>query len=345
VHPSAQLINVVPPRVRSFRRLRGLPRLQIALTSTVVITATLALGGTSAHADPTVAQVEAQIAAAWNEAEPLIEQYNGIHEQYQRNKTEQDRLQTAIAPLQREVDLAQLRVGVIAERAYKGGPADGFGALLNAGTPQNLADQLTFLDEMARSEASQVSEVAATKAKYDAQKAPIDKLVTDLAKQDADLAARRATIEAKLSDLQKLRIQAYGASGGGAGKYRPWTCPAEYLPTNGYKAAAFACAQAGKPYVWAAAGPKSYDCSGLVLAAWKQVGVYLPHNAASQRRSMPYVNRKDIQIGDLVFYFSDIHHVAMYVGDGKVINAPNFGDFVRMTTIDNWPVHSIGRPG
>ena len=305
---------------------------------------TLALGGTSAHADPTVAQVEAQIAAAWNEAEPLIEQYNAIHEQYQKNKARQDQLQQAIAPLQHEVDLAQLRVGAIAERAYKGGPVDDFDMLLSAGSPGQLADQLTFLDQMARAEASQVSEVAATKARYDQEKAPIDALVADLARQDADLAARRATIEAKLSDLQQLRIKAYGASGGGTGKYRPWTCPSEYLPTNGYKAAAFACAQAGKPYVWAAAGPNSYDCSGLVLAAWKQVGVYLPHNAAAQRRSTPYVNRKDIQIGDLVFYFSDIHHVAMYVGDGKVINAPNFGDFVRMTTIDAWPIHSIGRP-
>jgi hypothetical protein len=314
------------------------------LAASLAIVCTLVLGGTSAHADPTVADVEAQIATAWAEAEPLIEQYNAIHEQYQKNKTEQDRLQAEIAPLQREMDLAMLRVGVIAQRAYKGGPADSFGALLNAGSPEHFAQQLTFLDQMARSESDSVAAVAKMKSTYDAQKRPLDTLVADLAKQDADLTTRRTNIETKLSDLQKLRVQAYGAGGGAQGKYRPWTCPAEYLPTNGYKAAAFACAQAGKPYVWAAAGPKSYDCSGLVLAAWSQVGVYLPHNAAAQRRSMRYVNRADIQIGDLVFYFKDIHHVAMYVGDGKVINAPNFGDFVRMTTIDTWPVHSIGRP-
>lgn len=329
-----------PSRVRLFRR-----RYRYGLASTLAVLVALGLGGTSAHADPTVAEIEAQINTAWNEAEPLIEQYNAIHEQYQKNKAQQTQLEQTIAPLQRQVDLAQARVGVIAERAYKGGPTDDFSMLLTAGSPGELADQLTFLDQLARGEASEVAGVAALKAQYDAQKAPLDIVVANLAKQDSDLAARRSTIETKLSDLQKLRIKAYGTSGGGTGKYRPWTCPAEYLPTNGYKAAAFACAQAGKPYVWAAAGPNSYDCSGLVLAGWKQVGVYLPHNAAAQRRSMPYVNRKDIQIGDLVFYFSDIHHVAMYVGDGKVINAPNFGDFVRMTTIDNWPVHSIGRPG
>jgi peptidoglycan DL-endopeptidase CwlO len=326
---------VPPSRVSTFR---------IGVAAGLVVLVTLALGATSAHADPTVAEVEAQINAAWNEAEPLIEQYNGIHEQYQRNKAQQDQLQQAIAPLQREVDLARLRVGAIAEKAYKGGPGDSFGALLSAGSPANLADQLTFLDQMARDQANQVSAASKTKATYDEQKAPIDALVAELGKQDADLAARRAAIEVKLSDLQKLRIKAYGSGGGGVGKYRPWPCPSEYLPTNGYKAAAFACAQAGKPYVWAAAGPNSYDCSGLVLAGWKQVGVYLPHNAAAQRRSMPYVSRANIQIGDLVFYFSDLHHVAMYVGGGKVINAPNFGDVVRMTGIDTWPVHSIGRP-
>jgi cell wall-associated NlpC family hydrolase len=310
----------------------------------MAMVAAVALTGTHAYADPSVAEIEAQIATAWNEAEPLIEKYNAVHEEFQKNKTRQEQLQQQIAPLQREVDLAQLRVGVIAERAYKGGPADQFGALLAAGSPGHLAEQLTFLDQMAREESNQIAEVVDVKSAYDAQKAPIDALVADLAKQDADLTAQRTTIEAKLANLQQLRVKAYGAGGGAQGKYRPWTCPSEYLPTNGYKAAAFACAQAGKPYVWAAAGPNSYDCSGLVLAGWKQVGVYLPHNAAAQRRSMPYVSRADIQIGDLVFYFNDIHHVAMYVGDGHVINAPNFGDVVRMTGIDTWPVHSIGRP-
>ena len=107
-----------------------------------------------------------------------------------------------------------------------------------------------------------------------------------------------------------------------------------------------ACKQAGVPYVWAAAGPKGYDCSGLTLAVWKQVGVYLPHNAAAQRRSMPYVSRANLQIGDLVFFYSDLHHVAIYVGNGKIMTAPTFGDFVRMKSLDQaGPVHSYGRPG
>ncbi len=166
----------------------------------------------------------------------------------------------------------------------------------------------------------------------------------ELAAQDKDLAAKKATIEGRLDELQRLRRAAYGTTGG-TGSYRPWPCPATYAPTPGYQAAAFACAQAGKPYVWAAAGPNSYDCSGLTLRAWAQVGVYLPHNAAAQRRSMPYVDRANLQLGDLVFYYSDLHHVAIYVGDGKVMQAPMAGDVVRMTEMDRSPIHSFGRPG
>jgi cell wall-associated NlpC family hydrolase len=299
----------------------------------------------NAHAQPTVAEIEAQIQKIWNDAEPLIEHYNAVHEQYQKNKSMQDQLQKKIEPLQRQVDLGRLRVGAMAAAVYKGGHADTFNAVLTSGSPKQLADQLTFLDALSRDQDRQLEGVSTAKAQLDGQKAPIDTLVAELAKQDTDLAQQRAAIEAKLTELQKLRTQAYGSSGGGAGSYRPWPCPSEYLPTNGYKAAAYACKQAGIPYVWAAAGPNGFDCSGLTLAAWKQVGVYLPHNAAAQRRSMPYVSRADIQLGDLVFYYSNLHHVAIYVGGGKVMSAPTFGDHVRMVAIDSSPIHSIGRPG
>lgn len=310
-----------------------------------VVTALIVVATSShAYADPTVAEIEAQIEKLWNEAEPLIEKYNEVHEQFQQNKAKQVELNNKIAPLQRQFELAQARVGTIAAQVYKGGQADALTAVLVSGSPRTFVDQLSFVDQMAREQQRQVQGVSEMKAQLDAQKAPIDVLVATLAKQDSDLSAKRQQIETRLAELQKLRIKAYGASGS-TGAYRPWPCPSEYLPTAGYKAAAFACRQAGIPYVWAAAGPNGYDCSGLTLAAWKQVGVYLPHNAAAQRRSMPYVSRANLQMGDLVFYYSDLHHVAIYVGGGKVMTAPTFGDFVRMRPMDLMPIHSFGRPG
>jgi peptidoglycan DL-endopeptidase CwlO len=184
-----------------------------------------------------------------------------VHEQYQKNKARQEQLRKRIEPLQREVDLGRQRVGVMAAAVYKGGRADAFSAVVTSGSRQQLAEQFAFLDVLSREQDRQLEGVSKSKADLDGQEAPIDALVAELAKQDADLAQHRKAIEAKLTELQKLRTRAYG-SGGGTGSYRPWPCPSEYLPTNGYKAASFACMQAGIPYVWAAAGPTGYDCSG-----------------------------------------------------------------------------------
>jgi cell wall-associated NlpC family hydrolase len=311
----------------------------VAAALTVVM-----MPGSVAHADPTVSELEAQIAQVWRDSEPLIEQYNEVHEKYQQNLARQAELTTTIAPLEAQMAQAQERVGAVAAQVYRGSEASSFAALMSGGSPQAFADRLSFLDALSRSQQRELHDVIELKTQYDTQKAPIDALVLELAAQDKDLATKKATIQGRLDELQRLRRAAYGSTGQ-TGSYRPWPCPATYAPTAGYTAAAFACAQAGKPYQWAAAGPNSYDCSGLTLRSWAQVGVYLPHNAAAQRRSMPYVDRANLQVGDLVFYYSDLHHVAIYVGDNKVMQAPMAGDVVRMTDMDRSPIHSFGRPG
>jgi hypothetical protein len=301
-------------------------------------------GAQARAAIPAPGEVEKQIAKIWSEAEPEIEKYNKVHEDYKKNKAKQAALEKKIDPLQRQLDLSQIRIGAISAQVYKGGQANAFNAVLTSGSPEQLADQLTILDQLARAQQKQLSGVSDLKAKYDTQRAPIDSLVATLAAQDKELSAKKTAIEKQLAKLQDLRRQAYGTSGQ-TGNLRPWTCPAEYLPTPGYKAAKFACNQAGDPYVWAAEGPNSYDCSGLTLVAWRQVGVSMPHNAATQRASMPYVKRADLQIGDLVFYYSGVSHVAIYVGNGKVMHAPSAGDVVRMADMDAaGPIHSFGRP-
>jgi cell wall-associated NlpC family hydrolase len=105
-------------------------------------------------------------------------------------------------------------------------------------------------------------------------------------------------------------------------------------PTPGAAAAlAFARAQLGKPYVYAAAGPNSFDCSGLTMVAWAHGGVAMVHHAADQYATFPKVPLDQLQPGDLVFYGNPIHHVGMYVGAGMMIEAPHTGAFVRYASI------------
>ncbi|MCQ0018238.1 C40 family peptidase [Actinomadura madurae] len=93
----------------------------------------------------------------------------------------------------------------------------------------------------------------------------------------------------------------------------------------------------GRPYVWGAAGPSTFDCSGLTMWAYKQVGINLPHYTGSQWNAGTHVSRSQLQAGDLVFFYSDLHHMGMYVGDGKMLHAPQTGDVVKIAPMAGRP--------
>jgi cell wall-associated NlpC family hydrolase len=104
-------------------------------------------------------------------------------------------------------------------------------------------------------------------------------------------------------------------------------------------------AQIGKPYKWGAAGPNSFDCSGLTMYAWGKAGVSLPHSAAAQYNSLPHVPVDSLAPGDLVFYGHSIHHVGIYIGGGQMINAPQTGETVRVDSIFRRDFAGAARPG
>jgi len=119
------------------------------------------------------------------------------------------------------------------------------------------------------------------------------------------------------------------------------------VPASGRAAAAvrFAMAQVGKSYVYGAAGPNSYDCSGLTMRAWGAAGVGLPHSSSAQQGSGMRVSEGDLQPGDLVFYYSPVSHVGMYIGNGLIVNAENPSSGVRVTGLHSMPYVGAVRPG
>jgi cell wall-associated NlpC family hydrolase len=101
----------------------------------------------------------------------------------------------------------------------------------------------------------------------------------------------------------------------------------------------------GKPYRWGAFGPDTYDCSGLVMWAWAQANVSLPHNSGLQYAATPRLEESDWEPGDLLFFGNPIHHVGMYIGNGQMVEAPYTGAFVRVVSAFRPDYAGAGRPG
>jgi peptidoglycan DL-endopeptidase CwlO len=316
-----------------------------ALFITACTALAVVLPATAARATPSPSEIEKQINALWNQSEVIIEQYNGVHAKLMENRAKLAKLKKQMDPLQLQVQLAYTQVGAMSAQLYMRGPGSTMNALLSAGTPAHLADQLTTLDQMAKYQRDAIDNVRAKVAEYDTQRRPLDALVNQLARQDADLAAKKKTITAQLAKLQKLRQQAYGASGGAGGSLKPVLCPQVYIGGAAATAVAYACSHIGAPYQWGADGPNSFDCSGLTMAAWAAAGVTLYHQSAVQKSETTRISASSARPGDLVFYGSPPHHVGIYIGNGWMVHAPHDGDRVREAKVNSLgETPSYGRP-
>ncbi|MGW6009856.1 NlpC/P60 family protein [Streptomyces sp. NPDC055210] len=183
-------------------------------------------------------------------------------------------------------------------------------------------------------------------AEEKARLAAIERKKQEEAQRKADELARQQAADAE-RQRQEAATQGTGtATGSGAGTGSGSTSGSDSASsTKAAKALAFARAQIGKPYVWGASGPGSYDCSGLTQAAWKAAGVTLPRTTWDQVDTGTTVSVDNAQPGDLVFFYDDISHVGIYIGDGMMIHAPKPGAYVREESIYYMPIHSVVRPG
>lgn len=293
---------------------------------------------------PAKVALDQQIADASGQLEIVIEQYNAGREALKATKAKEAAVSKRLAPLTEAMREAQAKVGSIVAGVYETTTLSPFAALLNASSASDAVNQLSTLDQLARWRRQQINALYAAADTYLKQRKSLVVLDTTQSNQQGILHAKRFTIIARIGQLKSMRLAAYGVTG------MPTGAPViDYVPVYSPDAAGhvvrFAFRQIGKAYRWATAGPRSYDCSGLVLAAWKTVGVTLPHNAAMQWRTVAHVAKANIRPGDLVFYFTPIHHVALYIGAGKIIQAPELGRPVSIAKIGFAPIHGYGRPG
>ncbi|MEU8503490.1 NlpC/P60 family protein [Streptomyces brevispora] len=203
---------------------------------------------------------------------------------------------------------------------------------------QNVQDKLTeartLLSKLTAEEKARLAELEQKRKDEARLKA------AELAKQQA---AAKAEADRKAKEAESATGAGTGTgtgtgTGSGSGSDSSVTTKAE-------KVLAFARAQIGKPYVWGATGPSSYDCSGLTQAAWKAAGVTLPRTTWDQVEVGTRIATADLRPGDLVFFYDDISHVGIYKGDGMMIHAPKPGANVREESIYYMPIYGSVRPG
>jgi cell wall-associated NlpC family hydrolase len=336
----------------------------------------------SSSAAPSKAEVEAAQAKAQalgHELELVIEQYNEA--KYQMGLVQKKLARSLKAKQQAEATAASAtqRLAARAVEAYTGMGSQ-VDVLLEAQDLSEFSDRLEFMGSIAQSDADlataadtarQQAEWAAQQ--YDAQlkarQIKLDEMATKrgdiqqmlqeqqqlyetlnrdyedyLAAQEAAAAAAAANETATAGDPGTGGSGGDGDSGGGGGFVPPPNA------TGAQIAISAANSVIGTEYVWGSADPGSgFDCSGLTMWAWAQAGVYLPHSSASQYSSLPQVPVSDMQPGDLLFFYSPISHVALYIGGGMMIHArhPGPGGQVQLGSVSGYgtPVVGVSRPG
>jgi peptidoglycan DL-endopeptidase CwlO len=318
---------------------------RLRVLAAAVVGSLLALSlSAHAQAEPSTSEIEKQIDAQWNQLEPVIEEHNKVQAELAANKAKVNALTEQIRPLQEQIDAARSKVAALTIHEYKSGRTSALNAVLAGGSSAALGDRLVRLEALARKQEAALADVLKLKKEYDEVKRPLDELVAKLSAQEADLAKRKANIDIEIKKLNDARLAAFGTTKS-KGALQPAPCPSTYPGGPASVAARTACQQIGKPYVFGSTGPGTFDCSGLTLYAWKAAGVSLRHYTNWQFQDTKRVSRAELRPGDLVFYFSDLHHMGMYVGDGWLLHAPTSGDVVRMKRMDGDPIAGFGRPG
>ncbi|MGR6997304.1 C40 family peptidase [Yinghuangia aomiensis] len=202
------------------------------------------------------------------------------------------------------------------------------------------AQEARVRDVAARHEALVVELAAARNTSVALERQRQDGLAAEAQRRAEDEARRRAEAAARSAEAAETPSRLAPADRPDDGARQKRAAPAK----GAAAAIAYAKAQLGKPYVWGGEGPDGFDCSGLVMQAWRRAGVKLTHFAATQYAESRPVAYRDLRPGDLVFWTEtprarDIHHVAMYLGDGKMIHAPRTGDVVKISNL-----FSMGTP-
>ncbi len=298
---------------------------------------------------------EAQLTALENAAETRIEAYDAIHQKFVNTRNAIRMNTQALNVAKANLKAAETRLEASLTETYKTGGEDAFSYLLAARSIGELVDQMQVMQRVNGINKTLLNQVTRYKTEVATRQARLAKLLkTVRAQQAASAAARaravaavhrqrsyitglKASIQRILDEQAAARQQAAEAAASQGVTTTTTTTtslPAPPSSTLGGQAVAIAEQYLGVPYVYGGASPSGFDCSGLVMYVYAQLGVSLPHNAAAQYSVLPHVSLSDLEPGDLVF-FNGFGHVGIYVGNGAMIHAPHTGTVVQFGSISD----------
>jgi cell wall-associated NlpC family hydrolase len=314
-------------------------------------------GQDGAQASPArVKALQAQLGQLNQKADQLVEQYLQAKLQLQHTQGMIASLRSDAERAAKVLQAAQDRLGARAATAYIQGPGVDLSALLESRNPSDTIDRVQVLDLLARRDGELMDTLKVAGDTYRQRKRALEASERQQARQVAALQAKKREVDqtvartrellsqVKAADRAKLLAAAESARSSGGGGPTPVSFPKTTASGGAAKAVAYAKAQVGKPYAYGADGPDSFDCSGLTMMAWAQAGVSLPHSSTAQYDATRRISAGELQPGDLIFYYSPISHVAIYVGGGMQVAATHTGDYVRLQALHDG-ITGYGRPG
>ncbi|MBQ1095659.1 C40 family peptidase [Streptomyces sp. b94] len=338
----------------SHRRPKQPSRTRVTVLTTAAAAA-VALSSQAANAAPSEKpskdEVKAKVDKLYTEAEQATEKYNGAKEKQEKLQKEISTIQDNVARGQEELNELRDGLGSMASAQYRSGGIDPSLQLFLSADPDDYLDKASALDQLSGQQVEALKKIQDKQRDLAQQRSEATEKLKDLASTRTELGKKKKEVQGKLSSAQKLlntltatekaalaaeeqratRSSEREVLTGGSGK-----------PASGRAAAAFAAAQSkiGTPYVYGATGPSSFDCSGLTSWAYAQAGVGIPRTSEAQTGAGTRISSmSDLQVGDLVFFFNDLHHVGLYAGNGQVLHAPRTGTVVRYESMN-----TIGGP-
>jgi cell wall-associated NlpC family hydrolase len=320
-------------------------RHSVAIGVAVLMAGGLATGITQvagAQPQPTIAEVQSEVNALTAQFNKAVEQYDAVAEQLTAAKATLRQVDKKVAADTANYNAARVKVVQIADAAYEDSGQTSLAGLLTSNDPAQVLTEASMILQLtgARNmetqafldDAQQLSSV-----QQEQQRAELG--IQQLADRRAAtknsiaklLASKKATLET-LTAQQQQQVQANTLGGTGGTTTATYTGP---TGSQADQAVKFVYDQLGCPYLYGGTGPchPGFDCSGLVQAAWASAGVSIPRDTYVQWAALPHISLSSIQPGDLLYY-NGIGHVAMYVGNNEIIDAPQTGYTVERIPMD-----------